>query len=175
MNTGDYFNIQNQQQRNEEDNRFRELEKHYRKALKNKEFILTPFWHLDQSEIDFTRLLNDYPKFLQKNSAYSIYHIEVEELFRIATKRLKSVFDKKKFWKARNNDKIVDILEKWESGEKLIPVIINSYGFSINIQDGNHRFSVCCYFDVMTIPIIVAEEFKTVFLLKANPDKITLV
>ncbi|MCO6163959.1 ParB N-terminal domain-containing protein [Flavobacterium sp. NRK F7] len=166
----DYYSIENQIKRIEENKRIDSEKKKFKEMLKNLDFKLIPQWHLYKSDIDFEYLKSDCHISLCKGEAYSLYWVKRLELFRILDPSYSRVFVKEKIWKSHDEIKITRVLSNWESNRKLIPpVLIPDLTKKVFlIQDGKHRFAVSNFFEVEEIPIIVLNLDEEIFLKLVN-------
>ncbi|HAF27804.1 MAG TPA: hypothetical protein DCG75_02040 [Bacteroidales bacterium] len=166
----EYFSLENQMKRIEENERREKNKRCFKKKMKNSTFSILPAWHLTKSEIDLSHIANDCHKDLKKDSDYSLYLINKEELFRILDDCYRTVYTKEKIWKSHEPDKITSVLESWENSNKLIPpiLILDLKEEKFLIQDGKHRFAVANYFDAVYIPVIILNQIEKLFLKLAN-------
>jgi hypothetical protein len=162
----DYFSIENQMIRIEENERRDKSTKRFKKLLKDSTYSIQPRWNLTKSEIDLSHLADECHKDLKNDSDYSLYSITKDELYRILAVCYKTVYTKEKLWKSHEPDKITGVLENWEKSNKLIPpiLILDLAEEKFLIHDGKHRFAVANFFDIIDIPVIILNQIEKRFL-----------
>mgnify|MGYP006981761299 CR=1 FL=1 len=160
----DYFSIENQQKRIQENQEIKKAEKRFKKLMKSDSFKIESNWHINKGEIDFSHLKDHKPNYIETDN-YSIYEINKIDLFKILNSTVKDTFQKKNIWTKHSPFNITKVLIHWEKGDKLIPPILNMDLTKTNfiLEDGKHRFAVFNYFEEVKLPIIVPDIFLEKF------------
>ena len=135
--------------------------KEYKRRIKNGDFSLDIQWETNINKIDLSRLKSSLIDDL-KNNLKQDYEIAILNLDKVVSRHCNNpdkVYPKDKLWVERQPHTIARLIEFIESGNKIIPPIIQPIDDkNLAIIDGNHRIALCRFLKLNNVPFLLMKR-----------------